>query len=323
MEINRLKCIIFAFILLSLTSCKGLAFENKKTAKAEEFSRGESMIFVAEEKNKYESRFGAEMWNLRSGNGSAYFKDYVVNNVKLFVEKLMKLKLTSEELNVIISANDESKLKNAANEYFASLSSGDIEYMGCTSEDVQKAFRDYHIARIVVDNLSKNATTELSISEAKVIKVQYIIFDDEKIAKETLELLKAKGASFSYYAKTRSKDTEVEMIIKRGDEMSTKFPELFYLSTGQVSDILKNLNKYYIFKCLDDYMEEETEERRLEILRAMKNDEFNENYKKFDEEFELRSNSTYWKDIDLSKGADCKIYKFEDIYYDYFPRTIK
>lgn len=320
---NRLLKIVLIFSLLLLTSCKGIAFENKKTAKAEEFTKGEVMVFVAEEKNKYESRFGHDMWTLKSGSGDAYFKDYVVNNVKLFIEKLMKLKLVSEDLNIIISNSDELKLKDAKDEYISMLSNGDIEYLECTYDDLYNAFRDYHLARLVIDNLSKNATDELSISEAKVIKLQYIVMEDKKVAEETRELLNAKGASFAYYARTRSKETEVEMIIKRGDEMSTRFPEVFYLSNGQISDILQSLNKYYIFKCVNDYMVEETEDRRLEILKAMKNDEFNINYAKYDEMYELKSNSTYWRDIDLSYGKDCTIYKFDEIYYKYFPRNIK
>lgn len=318
-----LSTISICFLILALTSCKGIAFENKKIAKAEELPISETMIFVAEEKNKYESRFGSDIWNLKSGDGNLYFKDYVVSNVKSFVEKLMRLKLIANDINIILGSTDIANIRLAADEYYQALSGSDVDYIGCEKGDVLKAFTDYHIARLTIDNLSKNATSELSISEAKVIKVQYIVFDSLDKAKEVKELLNAKGASFSYYAKTRSEDTEIEMIIKRGDEMSTKFPELFYLSTGQVSDVLQNINKYYIFKCIDDYMVDETEERRIEILKTMKNNEFNINYSRYEDEYTLKSNSAYWRDIDLSKGKNCTIYKFEEIYYKYFPKSIK
>ena len=60
------KNIILIVVVLSLFSCKGIEFENQKIAKAEEFSRAESMIFVAEEKNRYENKFGNALWNLRT-----------------------------------------------------------------------------------------------------------------------------------------------------------------------------------------------------------------------------------------------------------------
>lgn len=320
---RTLKKIILVLVASSLFSCKGIEFENQKIAKAEEFSRAEAMIFVAEEKNKYENKFGYSLWNLKSGDGSLYFKDYIVSITKGFIEKLMVLKLTAEDLNIIISNVDNEKIDNASKEYFNSLSQGDLDYIGCSEEDVKKAFTDYHTARLVIDNLSKNASTELSISEAKVIRVQYIVFDDRESAVKTAEELTKRGANFSYFAKSRSKETEIEMIIKRGDETSTRFPELFYLSDGQVSEVIQFKNRFYLFKCVEDYLVDETEKRRLEVLRSMKNSEFDEKFKKYEETYNIRSNSSYWREIDLQEGRDCTIDKFEDIYYKFFPKTIK
>lgn len=321
---KRVLIIILNLLLVfSILSCKGIEFENQKIAKAEEFSKGEAMIFVAEEKNKYENRFGESIWDLKSGDGNLYFRDYVVSITKNFIETLMTLKLTAGDLNIILSTTDEEKLKHASAEYFQSLTHSDLDFINCDEIDAYNAFKDYHVARLVVDNLSKNASTELSVSEAKVIKVQYMVFEQKETAEKLIELLKAKGANFAYYAKTRSLDTEIEMIIKRGDELSTRFPELFYMNTGQTSDILQFKNKYYIFKCVNDYLEDETEDRRIELLKVMKNNEFKENFKKYDEQYKIRSNSSYWKNINLKDGLKCDAENFEEIYYKYFPKNIK
>jgi foldase protein PrsA len=317
------KNIILCLTTLILVSCKGIEFENQKIAKAEEFSKGEAMVFVAEEKNKYENRFGEEIWDLKSGDGNLYFRDYVVSITKSFIEKLMTLKLTAADLNILLSSADEEKIKHASDEYFQSLTYKDLEFINCDENDVYNAYKDYHTARLVIDNLSKNASPELSVSEAKVIKVQYIVFEQKETAEKLIEQLKAKGANFAYFAKTRSLDTEIEMIIKRGDELSTRFPELFYMNTGQTSDVLQFKNKYYIFKCVDDYLEDETEIRRIELLKVMKNNEFKENFKKYDEQYNIKSNSTYWKSINLKEGLECDAENFEMIYYKYFPKNIK
>lgn len=318
-----IKSIILFLLAILIVSCKGIEFENQKIAKAEEFSKAEAMIFVAEEKNRYENKFGSALWNLKSGDGNLYFKDYIVTIVKGFIEKIMVLKLAANDLNIVISPADNDKIMEASIEYFNELSLADKDYIGCDEKDVIAAFTDYHIARLAIDNLTKKASDELSISEAKVMKVQYIVFDDRDTAYKTVEELKNRGANFAYFAKTRSKDTEIELIIKRGDETSTRFPRLFYLSDGQVSDVIQFKNQYYLFKCIDDYLEEETEDRRLEILKSMKNEEFDENFQKYLDEYKIRSNSTYWRDIDLKEGYDCKINKFDNIYYKYFPKTIK
>ena len=308
---------------LTLYSCKGIEFENHKTAIAKELPLGEVMIFVSEEKNKYENRFNSQIWNLKSGDGASYFKDYVVYTVRRFAEMIMKLKLVASDLNVFVNQKDNELLKKASEEYKNLLSNADLEFIGCTDEDIFNAFNDYHISRLVIDNLSKNASAEISISEAKVINVQYIVLSDKDLAYKTAEDVRVKGANFSYFAKTRSTDTDIEMLIKRGDENSIKFPELFYLSAGQISNVLQYRNDYYIFKCLSDYMVEETEKRRVEILRNMKNDEFKENFSRYDDKYRVVSNSSYWKEIDLALGEDSTINKFEDIYYKYFPKKIR
>lgn len=315
--------ILMSTIILNLFSCKGIEFENQKIAIAEELKVGEVMIFVAEEKNKYENRFGNPIWDLKSGDGTVFFKDYVVYTVKKFIENIMMLKLVANDLNIIVTAQDEEKLRAASDEYMELLSASDLMFINCDATDVYNAFRDYHISRLAIDNLTKSATTELSVSEAKVIKTQYIVFGDRELAYKTAEDVTAKGANFAYFAKTRSEDTEIDMTLKRGDENSTKFPELFYLSSGQISNVLQYRNKYYLFKCIEDYNEEETEERRLEILKAMKNEEYIEKIKPYEEKYNIKSNSSYWRSIDLSLGNDCKIDKFEDVYYKYFQKTIK
>lgn len=314
--------LIILFLIFSLTSCKGVEIENKKIARAKELTKGEVMVFVAEEKNKYESRFGKDVWILRSGDGSLLFKNYVVDTVKSFVEKMMKLKIVADELNIVIGNSDIDKLTKAANEYYDKLSNDDLKFMNLEFTDVANAFIDYHISRLTIDNLSKNAERELSISEAKVIRVQYMVLDTKEDAEDLQEKLKVKGASFSYYAKSRSVDTNIEMIVKRGDEMSTRFPEVFYLSNGMVSETLTDQNKYYIFKCIDDYMENETEDRRIEILKTMKTEEFEKNFAKYEEELPIKSNSSYWRDIDLAQGKNCTVNNFEEIYYKYFPKEI-
>ena len=138
---------------ISLFACSGIEFENQKVANAKEFSLGEVMIFMSEEKNKYENRFNSQVWGLKNGDGTAYFKDYIVYTVKKFVEKIMKLKLAANDLNVIVSQKDDELLKTASDEYFNSLTFGDLEFMNCSEEDAYNAYKDYHIARLVIDNL--------------------------------------------------------------------------------------------------------------------------------------------------------------------------
>ena len=317
------KKIIFLILILCLSSCKGIQFENKKVTEVPELSYGEAMVFVTMEKNKYDLNFGSEIWDLKSGNGKLYFRDYLVNNVKNFVEKLMILELAGRELNVSMNTSDIKEVELAADEYMSGLTEEDLAYMNCEREDVVKAFYDYHMARLTIDNISKGAISELSVSEAKVIKVQYMAFNDKETAEETVDLVNVKNANFMYYARSRSVDKVYELVVKKGSDFSTRFPEIFYLTKGELSSILKSENKYYLFKCIDDYLVEETENRRIELLAALKNDEFNKYFKKYETKYKLKSNSRYWQEIDLKNGMGCTVNNFEEVYYKHFPKSIR
>lgn len=313
---KNIICILLILFLLS--SCQGIKIKDSKVSSATEFTLGQSMILVAEEKNKYESRFGSQIWNLKSGSGDLNFKDYIVSNVKKFVEKIMTIKLMSKSLGINLTSKDKENLELATNDYINSMNNDDLSFINCSYDDVYNLYNDYRIVNQAISLMTKNSDIELSISEAKVIQVEYMVFDDKDKAEEVRKLVQVKNARFSYYASAYSKDSNYSLIIKRGDEMSTLFPEVFYLSNGDISEVLESDGQYYVFKCIKDYLEKETNERKNEILRGIKNREFNEQYGVFEEDNYVKSNSSYWNSIDLAKGNNCKIRCFYDIYNKYF-----
>ena len=309
---------IFIFLSLLISSCKGIKIENSKDSSVEEFSYGQAMILVAEEKYKYQSRFGKEIWNLRSGDGEQLFKNYVVDNIKKFVENIMAIKMLSEIRDISIDGDDINNINKATDEYQSLLTNEDIDFLKCNRDDIYNMFYDFHLSRLVIDDLTKNSNVELSISESKVIKVQYIVVSDYEKAKELKEKVEVKNANFAYYARNDSEEDTIDMIIKRGDMISIRFPEVFYLSNGMVSNVLTYRDKYYIFKCVNDYLIDETNKRKNEILNTIKNAAFFEYYDNYLEENSVISNASFWKEIDLVKGINSNIYGFYDIYYKYF-----
>ena len=313
-----LKIFVLGFLIILITSCAGVKISDTNYVLVPEFTKGMSMILVAEEKNKFESNFGSDVWKIKSGSGDSNFKDYIVGCVKTYVEKLLTLKLFAETYNISLSTRDREWINNASDEYYKSLTEMDLDYINCSFEDVKNLYTVYRLANLSIDSMTRNSDVELSISEAKVVSVEYMVLSSEEKAKEIKELLKVKNASFAYYASSNSEETNFNMIIKRGDKMSSIFPEVFYLATGDVSDVLTYQNKYYLFKCTNDYMEKETLLRKQKILKDLKNKEFNEQFLVFQENHNVKSNSSYWNDIDLSLGVGCRVQKFYEIYDKYF-----
>ena len=314
------RIVSLIIIILLLTSCKGIEFEDSSFSHAVELTRGEAMILIADEKNNYENKFGHEVWQLRSGDGRQDFKNYVVLKVKEFVEDIMLYNLVAKDLGVDISDNDKKTLMEAAEDYYNNLTDGDKSFIGADLNDVYNILSKYRIANLLVGEFTKNDDIELSISETKVILVQYIEFEDKETAESIKEKLKVKNANFLYYAKTYTKDEDnnIDMVVKRGDETSIRFPEIFFLADGEISDVLNYRGRYYIFKCIDDYLEKETEDRRIEILEKIRRDGFNNAFKNYESMYNVKSSSDYWNSIDLSKGENCTVMNFYKTYNKYF-----
>ena len=320
MILKILKNLISIFILIILVSCSGVRIENSKISNVKDLTKGQVMVLVVEEKNKYEERFGTEIWNLKSGDGNTNFKDYVVSNIKTFVEKMLTIKEYGEREKIELSSKDRDLCEKAKNDYMADLSLEDMNYIDCTEEEVLELYLYYRLINLTIDELTKNSNIELSISEAKVISTQYIVLNTLDDAKKVHEGVLGKGANFAYYARqyTKDADNNISMIIKRGDEFSSKVPNIFYISTGEISEPIEIDGKYYIFKVLDDYMEKETSDRMVEIINGIKNKEFNERFDVFEKNNSIKSTSAYWQSIDLSKGNRCKIHSFYTLYNKYF-----
>lgn len=314
------KLIFTIIILLSLSSCRGIQIQNSKQASVEEFNKGQAMIFVKEEKKKYETAFGKEVWNIKSDKGTQTYKDYVLSNIKKYIESLMVLNIYAEEYGLSLSSQELDNISLATNEYYDSFTDDDFLYMDLTKADVEKMFIDYRLANLAVDQMTKNSDIELSISETKVIETSYIVVNDRETAEKIREGLKDKRANFYYYANTytQEENRNISMTISRGDDMSVIFPEVFYLATNEISDILEYQNRYYIFRCESDYKEKESKERRIKILSLLKNKEFNEQYQNYYEHNKIMLGAYYWKDIDLSFNGNFSDISFYDIYYKYF-----
>ena len=314
------EIILILVLMITLSSCKGIEFEDSSFSHATELTKGEAMILIADEKNNYENKFGHEVWKLKSGDGRQDFKSYVVIKVKEFVEDIMLYNLVAKDLGVDISDEEMKTIREASDEYYNNLTIGDKKFIEATYDDVVNLFTKFRIANLLVAEFTKNEDIELSISETKVISVQYIEFEDKESAETIKEKLNQKNANFSYYAKTYTKDenNNIDMIVKRGDEISIRFPEIFFLADGEVSDVLSYRGRYYIFKCINDYLEEETENRRVEILDKLRSDGFNENFKSYKNLYNVKSAADYWNNIDLSNGEDCKVMNFYKTYNEYF-----
>lgn len=318
---NYIKTIVVCLVsMLFVTSCKPIDIPNP-VVEVDEWSKGMVMIIVAEEKNAFEKAFNKDVWSLKSSTNFESYDNYIIANVKEYVQKLMTVNLMLENSSVGPNTEERVLLENCAKEYYGNLTKGDKEFINCTEQEVFKLYIEYFKATNIANMLIQGADDEISVSEAKVIEVEQIKVDNLEEANEIKNKLMQKGAAFSYYAKQYSKDPITTYEVERGSLMASHFPELFYLNTGDISDVIEYNGSYYIFKCKNGYKERETLRRRDDIIKAIRQKAFDEQFNKFQVDHKIYLKAPYWDDIKLSIENDCTVNNFFTIYNKYFAES--
>ena len=295
-----------------------MELENK-TEQVEGYTRAQAMIVAANERNRYQNVYGTEIWNARFGDTDSSFADYMVQNVKSFLEQVKTLNLLAEERGITAGSQERDAVRSLALQFYAGLSEADRDYIGCSESDVQKLYMDYFIAGKTVEMLTAGADSELSDSEAKVIEVQQIVTSSLKKAKALLKMIKIDGDDFAVMARRYSESNEVDLVLRRGGGENLFERTAFSLEEGQVSNIVEMDGLYYIIRCTNGYDEEATRTRKDSIQAALFDRAFLEVYEPYREAHVVKFTESFWNKLDFSEGADCTVTNFFELYQEAFP----
>ena len=317
---NRIlkKCIgIFLGLFLTavLSSCKGLEMENKAEL-IEEYTRSEAMILLANERNRYQNSYTPKVWDIKV-NGSETFDRLMIRNVKDFLEEVKLLNMLAEERGVQLTSQEREYVRQMTDEYYGGLSEADLSYIGCTREDVQKMYTQYYTACKMTDIVTNSADSDISDSEAKVIRIMQIGTEDEKKARAILKRIKIDGAGFNSMASRYSELDQIEVELRRGEKNDLIEKTAFRLEEGQVSNILCKDGIYYIIKCTNGYDEAATKQRKERILTAMQSLKYNEVMEPYRAQHNIVFFDKFWNELTFGNDTASTAENFFDIYNEY------
>lgn len=292
----------------------------------------EAMILLSTEQKKYENSYGAEIW--QQDCGGVTMEEYVKNNVKNQLARLKTLSLLAKKQKVTLSGDEKDAVDKAAKKYMDGLNKDEIKYMGITREDVVSLYSQYALAQKLYNETIEDAQPEISDAQAKMIKVESIYVKacdiDEKTGEVTpydeakkkecydrMTKIKAKidsGIDFSTVAQKNSDSQQTEFVFGKGD-MEKEFEEqAFTLTQGQISGIVETEKGYYIIKCISDYLQDETEVRKQELIEKEKNQAFKDIYDPYVESVSSEFNNKAWKKIKFEDNDKVTNTSFFDIY---------
>lgn len=295
----------------------------------------EILLVLVNEKNQYEENLGTDIWSRTFGDAS--LEEEIKSKVKNQMVELSVIYQMALDEGMKLSSSEEETLSLAAAEYFSALRDAEKEAIGVTEETVYHLYEKMYLTEKFYELKTEEEGREISDEDARVIDVLYIYFqtadrdiygnavkyEEDRIARIQSEAQSVldrinQGEDFQSLAVSESDDTEYESIFGRGTMEEHFETAAFGLTDGETSGLVETEDGYYIIKCVNDYLEKETEENKQNLQEKYKADKFREVYEPFLEKQTLEFHNKVWDKISISEYSDCTTGNIYDVYNSYF-----
>ncbi len=302
MKKNRTAILLACLFLVSavLAGCNGMS---SGTRTEKEYGKGETMVIVTSERLRYEDLYTDRIWSVAVDNRGTTFETVLLEQIHNFLRELKVMSLMAADEDLRLSAREKELVKEAAAKYYETLGGTDAARFGIDEKGLEAFYTDYWLSQKLVDYLTDGMNLEVSDSEAKVITALEIVTEDRVQAEEAMAAVDAGDTDFYSIAQEYSIDDDIEKQLMRGEHGDTYDEIVFILAEGEVSPIIEDDGEYHIVKCVDDYDESATRERKRLMTSEKKNDAFYEKYDPYRMEIELVGDDELWDGITISGSA--------------------
>lgn len=275
----------------------------------------EAMVYVMDYQRQYESVYGVEMWE--HDFGGITLEDYVKNIIVSQLAAMKAVTLLAKEYEIELTEAEEENVKKAAREYYSSMGSDAVKYMGLRQEDAESLYRDHVLSRKVYREITKDVNTEVSDDEARIIVVLQIKLDSLESAENILEGL-AEGKEFMTLASAYSQDSQITYTFGRGEKAPAYEEAAFDLENDEVSGIIEGEDGYYILKCVNNFDREATEANKITMVERRRDEIFSGVYEDLVANTPSEFNNRIWEQIHFEDWEQEISESFLEVYGRYF-----
>lgn len=275
----------------------------------------EALVYLNNQKNQYENIYGIEMWDHAFGDTT--LEEYLKSQVLSQLAQMKSMVYLAKEREIALSEEDEQKAEKAASEYFASLSQEEIKLLGVDEYAVKSMYEDYCLAQEAYDKITEDVTVEVSDDESRVIQLDQIYVQEQSLAEELKGRLD-QGEDFETLAGTYSKAPKVTVSVARGDESQEYEDVAFDLDNDEISDVFAADDGYYILKCLNTYLPEESEANKEKVEQQQKTERFQSIYDGLMEDTLSEYQKHLWEKVKFEDYTDVKTDSFFKVYEENF-----
>ena len=317
-RVLRLWCLVLIMVLLA-AGCKARPPVTVKKEIGVTLRRPEIMLVVATERNRYEQIYTSQIWDIAVVEDGTTFQEYLLEQIKQFMVDLKRIGAMAQEYGITLDNGEMEQLRRLAQDYYSQLTEADKAYTGAGSDDVLNLYQEYYLACKTVDVLTKNDDLEISDKESKLVEVSQIVLDNEFNAREVWQAVRSEGADFDAIARANSTEEQIRREIVRGELSAGMEEAVFAMNQGEISEIMEDNGRFYLFYCHNPYDQEATLARKEEMMLLRKDSVFHEYYDAFLEDNLVTVSGRIWQDVSFVTQENTTTTNLFELYQEYFP----
>ena len=298
----------------------------------------EVMVYLTNIQNRYESVYGAEIWNT-SVDGVTLEQN--VKDIALAqIARIKTMNLMAGQYGVALDEEEKAQTENAARAYYGSLNDTERALMGVTEETIRDLYAEFALAEKVYRYTIKDINPEISDDEARTITVQHILFKTyaldgtgrkieytehakQEAYREACEVLALarEGEDFDELIRRYSEDDRSTYSFGKGEMDEAFETAAFNLGKDEISDVVETEFGYHIIKCLNTFDREETDANKVKIVDQRRAEAFGQEYDACVETLTRDLNEEPWDSVAFIHDGNVRTMDFFDVYAEYFPEA--
>lgn len=296
----------------------------------------EYLVYLYNLQDQYSAVYGEGMLSVEAEGET--LKDNIKDNALADISQIKAMNIAAANNEIVLDEKELEIAKEAANDYFTSLSSHEIDVMQINEDILTSMYEEYALADKYYSEVIKDINPEISDDEARTITVLHILIktysvngagrkeeysanakkDAYEKAEEVLKLAKDGEHDFEELVLQYSDGEPGEYSFCKGETDSIFEEAAFNLGKDEISGIVTTEYGYHIIKCLSTFNREETDLNKIRIAEEQREEVFGKQYDDFAGTLLTQLNKEMWSSIDVVYDEAMKTDSFFEIYHSYF-----
>jgi len=279
----------------------------------------EGMVYLNAVQQDYEQYYGSDIWKYAVDAMGNTMGDVLKAQT---LEQIIYIKVVCQkasELGIVLSEEELQIVDAQTAAYMETLKESELLLHGVNADIVRRIYSDNLLARKTFEATTLNVDTDIPDEEAAQHKFQTIAIRNFKIdasgnrvsyeGNELEELtarvegLRTKALETEDFYKLAAANTEdstmLELTAGKGDFPAEVEKTVLSLKTGEVSEVIKTTDYYYIFYCVRDFDIDATHEKKEEIIALRQEEEFKTRYQEWRGMTHIEVNEEVWGALDF------------------------